>query len=182
MKPIATRLLVIVVLLLLAACGGSSTPEAGDAPGETEEVTDTSADEVTDEVVDNCALLTDEEVTELAGHELVAGEDSPLGCPFIAPGESVADVRVVGVTAAGGAQAVTEQAFPNAAEIIPVAVGDDTVAVTDPSGGAIASIITASGDRVVELSVIFIDVPPDDPARIEDAATLAVTALERFGG
>jgi hypothetical protein len=54
--------------------------------------------------------------------------------------------------------------------------------VTDPSGGAIASIITASGDRVVELSVIFIDVPPDDPARIEEAATLAVTALERFGG
>jgi hypothetical protein len=178
MKPMLTRMLLVLSLLGVVACGDDAGL-ADETPDGTEASDPAPSSE---ESVDNCTLVTDEEVSTLAGDELVAGEDSPLGCPFTAPGESVADVRVVGAVAEGGAQAVAERAFPNAAEIIPVDVGDDTVAVTDPSGGAIASIITASGDRVVELSVIFIDVPPDDPARIEEAATLAVTALERFGG
>lgn len=170
------RLLLVMALALLGACSGGGDAEEGDSPGGTDEQSDDSGE------VDSCTLLSNEEVSALAGYELAADEDSPLGCPYIAPGENVADVRVVAVISEGGAMAVAERGFPDAAEIMPVSVGEDTVAVTDPAGDAIASIVTASGDRVVELSVIFIDVPPDDPTRIEEAANLAVTALERFGG
>jgi hypothetical protein len=46
----------------------------------------------------------------------------------------------------------------------------------------VASIITASGQRFVELRVVFLGIDPGDRARIEQAATLAVTALERWDG
>lgn len=180
----AHLLLAVLATLMsvLAGCGGDDvTDSTGDTDSDSAESTAGEEAEPTEEV-DNCSLLSNEEVTALAGYELVAGEDSPLGCPYIAPGEDIADVRVVAVTRPGGAQAVAEEAFPDAPEIIPVDVGADTVAVTDPSGDTIASVLTADGDRLVELSVIFLFVSPDDTARIEEAAQLAVTALERFGG
>jgi hypothetical protein len=77
---------------------------------------------------------------------------------------------------------VASDGFPNATEIIPVAIGADTVAVTDPSGDTIASVITGDDGRFVELAIVFIGIDPDDTARIEEAAQLAVTGLERWQG
>jgi hypothetical protein len=54
------------------------------------------------------------------------------------------------------------------------------VAVTTPAGDAVASIVTASNGRVVELALVFLFIDPGDTARIEEAAELAVTALERW--
>jgi hypothetical protein len=51
-----------------------------------------------------------------------------------------------------------------------------------PEGDAVASVITGSDGRIVELAIVFVGIDPTDTARIEEAATLAVTALERWDG
>jgi hypothetical protein len=108
------------------------------------------------------------------------GEDSVLGCGFLPPGSDVADIVVNALLRDGDVASLAAEGFPNATDIIPVDVGEDTVAVTTPSGDAIASVITASGGRLVELAIVFLLIDPEDTARIEEAATLAVTALERW--
>jgi hypothetical protein len=61
-------------------------------------------------------------------------------------------------------------------------VGDDTVAVTTPAGDAVASIVTASDGKILELAIVFLLIDPSDTARVEEAAQLAVTALGRWDG
>jgi hypothetical protein len=184
------RLLVMTTLLaLLAACGNGQ----GGATNDTDEQTTTNETDTTDtedleeedeadeeELPDRCSLITEEEASSLAGYELEVGGDSFLGCGYIPPDSSVADITVNAVLAEDDAATVTAAGFPNANEIIPVAVGEDTVAVTTPSGDAVASIVTASDGRVVELALVFLLIDPDDTARIEEAAELAVTALGRW--
>jgi hypothetical protein len=82
----------------------------------------------------------------------------------------------------GDTASVAASGFPNADQIITVDVGEDTVAVTTPEGDAVASVITGSDGRIVELAIVFVGIDPTDTARIEEAATLAVTALERWDG
>jgi len=170
----------VVLVALVAACSGggdvSSSDPAGSGNG------DDSSDESSEDLPDNCSLITAEEATALAGYELELGEDSILGCGFLPPDSSVADVVVNTARLEGDAASVASDGFPNATEIIPVAIGADTVAVTDPSGDTIASIITGDGGRFVELAIVFIGIDPDDTARIEEAAQLAVTGLERWQG
>jgi hypothetical protein len=158
-----TRFRFVLALALVAACSGD-----GDASSE--------------ELSDNCSLITAEEASAFAGYELELGEDSILGCGYLPPGSSVADVVVNTALFDGDAASVAGEGFPNASDIIPVEVGADTVAVTTPSGDAIASIITGDGGRFVELAIVFVGIDPDDMARIEEAAQLAVTALGRWQG
>lgn len=73
---------------------------------------------------------------------------------------------------------IAAEAFPNGNDINEV--GEDTVAATTPSGDTVASVITASGGRLVELAIVFLGIDPGDSARIEEAANLAVAALERW--
>lgn len=160
--------------LVVAACSGA----AGDEASSTE--TDLGSTDASADGPDNCTLITEEEATELAGHELVVLGDSILGCGFVPPGADVADVVVNAAELDGDAASVAEEGFPNADAIIPVSVGGDTVAVTTPAGDTIASIVTADGGRVVELAIVFVGIDPDDMARIEEAAELAVTALGRW--
>ena len=189
-----TALLLAGLMLLASACGGeggeSVTTDSADTETartlateatEATEATDTA--EATDvEEPDNCSLVTSEEATSLAGYELEVGEDSAVGCGYIPPGSSVADLTVNTSILDGDAASAAAQGFPNAAEMIPVDVGEDTVAVTTPEGEVVASIITASGQRIVELTVVFLGIDPGDQARIEQAAGLAVTALSRWDG
>jgi hypothetical protein len=121
-----------------------------------------------------------DEATALTGYDLEVGGDSILGCGFLPPGSDVADPVVNAVLHEGDVASIAAEGFPNATDIIPVDVGEDTVAVTIPSGDAIASVITASGGRLVELAIVFLLIDPEDTARIEEAAGLAVTALSRW--
>jgi hypothetical protein len=179
-------MLLLIGSILLAACGGddtgsTTTNESANGSATTEEPSD-DPEPVEEEEVDNCSLITADEATALAGYDLEQGEDSFLGCSYIPPGSSVADVVVKAVLIDGDAASIAAEGFPNAAEIIPVGVGEDTVAVTTPAGDAVASVITASGGRLVELAIVFLLIEPTDSARIEEAATLAVTALGRWSG
>lgn len=171
------RFVVAVVLLSqLSACAGGGDVSSSDP-------TDSAGGEETSEALpDNCALITAEEATTLAGYDLELGEDSILGCGFLPPGSSVADIVVNTARLDGDAAAVAADGFPDATDIIAVDVGGDTVAVTTPSGDTIASIITGEGGRFLELAIVFVGIDPDDTARIEEAAHLAVTALERWDG
>jgi hypothetical protein len=174
--------LLVGLMALLTACGGedgsgSETTEGTD--GTSTSVEAESDDEDSSEegdLPDNC-LITAEEATALAGYEL---EMSEYGCAFLPPESSVADVVVNTVFADGDAATVAANGFPNAAEIIPVSVGDDTVAVTTPAGDAVASVVTASDGKILELAIVFLLIDPTDTARVEEAAQLAVIALGRW--
>jgi hypothetical protein len=165
-------------LLLGAACGGDDDTES--PPRDDGASTDTEP--AGGEAPDACSLVTAEEATAFAGYELVMGQDSPLGCSYLPPDSNVADVVVRAVLLDGDTASVAANGFPNADQIITVDVGEDTVAVTTPEGDAVASVITGSDGRIVELAIVFVGIDPTDTARIEEAATLAVTALERWDG
>jgi hypothetical protein len=173
------RRITILLLVILALAAGGCTSNGADGEVTPEETN--SAAETADELPDNCSLITAAEATGLAGYDLEVGEDSILGCGYLPPGSDVADVVVNAVRLEGDAASVAAAGFPNAAEIIPVAVGEDTVAVTTPSGDTVASIITASAGDFIELAIVFLGINPDDTAGIEAAAELALTALGRWG-
>jgi hypothetical protein len=173
------RRITILLLVILALAAGGCTSNGADGEVTPEETN--SAAETADELPDNCSLITAAEATALAGYDLEVGEDSILGCGYLPPGSDVADVVVNAVRLEGDAASVAAAGFPNAAEIIPVAVGEDTVAVTTPSGDTVASIITASAGDFIELAIVFLGINPDDTAGIEAAAELALTALGRWG-
>jgi hypothetical protein len=180
------RVLVILALLAsLAACGaeeGATADSTADVPITTAMTTtqpEVDEEEDEEESIDACSLITADEASALAGYELEVGEPFPGMCPFREPGSDVADITVYAVNAEGDAATVTAAGFPNADRIIPVAIGD-TVAVTDPNGDVVASIVTADDGRVVELALVFVGIDPDETTRIEEAAQLAVTVLERW--
>jgi hypothetical protein len=103
-----------------------------------------------------------------------------LGCGYLPPGTSVADLTVGAFARDGDAASVAANDYPDAGETIPVAVGTDTVAVTTPADGAVAAIVTGDGGRIVELQVVFLETDPTGTARIEQAAQPATTALSRW--
>ena len=183
-----TAWLIAGLMMLVWACGGEgegtgtsdvvtaeTESDRTEAPGATQ-----STEATEEEAPDNCSLITQEEATALAGYDLEVGQDSILGCGYLPPGSDVADIVVKAVLLEGDVASIAAEGFPNATDIIPVDIGEDTVAVTTPSGDAIASVITASGGRLVELGIVFLGIDPGDSGRIEDAATLAVTALGRW--
>jgi hypothetical protein len=175
-------LLLVALMALVSACGGDAGSGTDETSTSVEAEPDDEDSSEEGELPDNCTLVTAEEATALAGYELEMSEDSPAGCAFLPPGSDVADMVVNTVFADGDATTVASNGFPNAAEIIPVSVGGDTVAVTTPAGDAVASIVTASDGKILELAIVFLLIDPSDTARVEEAAQLAVTALGRWGG
>jgi hypothetical protein len=178
-----TTSVLVLFMSLLAACSGNQGTSTTDttAGTETTAATETTvADTAGSEPPSNCSLITADEATALAGHRLEVGEDSMLGCGYLPPGSSVADMSVIAFERDGDAASVAATDYPNAAETIPVSVGKDTVAVTTPEDDAVAAIITGDGGRFVELQVVFLGIDPGDMSGIEAAAQLATTALDRW--
>lgn len=149
---------ILAALLLLTACGSESR---------------------SDSAVSNCDLLTDAEVSEMAGFELVSGEDSFLGCPYTLPGDLTAQVTVGSAALDQTLRSRVEQGYPRAADIIDVGAGEETLAVLTPTGDTVAAIVTARDGRFVELGLFMLGIEPGETARIRAAAAYAVKALGR---
>jgi hypothetical protein len=155
----ADALAILAAILLLTACGNESR---------------------SDSEVKNCELLTDAEVSEMAGFELVSGEDSFLGCPYTIPGDLTAQVTVGSAALDQTLRSRVEQGYAQAADIIDVdGAGEETFAVLTPTGATVAAIVTARDGRFVELGLFMLGIEPGDMARIRAAAAYAVKALER---
>ena len=128
--------------------------------------------------VDNCKLVTKEEVSALAGKGLEAGEDGPLGCPFTEPGEMLGLFSIRSYKQGGDAKAAAAKLAPTLEVIKLDGVGDDAVALAD-SDGSVNFIIARKGDKFVELVMTFLDITKDS-ASLKKASTLASTALGRL--
>jgi hypothetical protein len=154
------------VVAALGACGGEDGAGNGGVP----------SDGVLE--VDSCTLLTDEEVSAFAGMELSAGEDSPLGCGYVVPGETVADFSIRSYRGDGDAASAAVALAPSLQVIMMSGIGDDAVALAD-ADGSVNFLIARQGDLFVELVMTFLDVTPDSPA-LDHAGELASTALGRL--
>lgn len=172
----------VIVVVASAGCGGGdSDRESGGASGAQAEVDESvGSDDDLDEVeldVDNCTLLTDEEVSALAGKELESDLDSALGCAWVVPGEVVGDFTLDSFRSATSAADYGAALVPSA-DVIPIdGVGDEAVALA--VDGSVNFVVAKQGDLGVVLVTTFLDVTPDSPS-LEAAGDLAATALGRL--
>lgn len=172
--------LAVIAVAALAGCGGGDSEDAGSgdaagAPAEVDEGVGSVDDAELD--VDNCALLTDEEVSALAGEELESDLDSALGCAWVVPGEVVGDFTLDSFRSATSAAEYGAELAPSA-DVIPMdGVGDEAVALA--VDGSVNFVVAKQGDLGIVLVTTFLDVTPDSPS-LEAAGELAVTALGRL--
>jgi hypothetical protein len=178
------KLLALVVTIgLLAACGDDTTgattsaSTAADTTESSAESGTTVASEAVD--IDSCALITDEEATEMAGEELEAAEDSPFGCPFVVPGEVIGEFTVRGYVGEGDATTAASEIVPDAAEVIPIdGIGDDAVIISS-NGEVIDFVVVRQGDRFVLLNTTFLLFEPGTE-EADRLTALAGVALQRL--
>lgn len=182
MKP-KLLCLVVITVLVGAGCGGGDSDDAGsgDASGAAAEVDEgVGSDDHVDDAqldVDNCTLLTNEEVSTLAGKELESDLDSALGCAWVVPGEVVGDFTLDSFRS-GTSAADYGAALAPSAEITSLdGVGDDAVALA--VDGSVNFVVAKQGDLGVVLVTTFLDVTPGSPS-LEAAGELAMTALGRL--
>lgn len=153
--------------------------------------------------VDTCSLLTDEEVSAWLGMDLVAREDSLIGCLYGPPGQQPPEgvpEAPMGSPSGGGANVFSVRAFegegdaatagadvgqivvpgdPDAAVVTELPGGDhDAVAVLHPSG-SVYYVVARSGDLFVEFHTSGLLLGADSP-EIDQAAEMADLALERL--
>lgn len=164
--------LAAVMMGLLGGCGDDGGSDGGNPAENALDGGDTSLE------VDNCTLLTSEEVSGLAGTQLEASEDSPLGCPYSEPGEVMGLFGIRSYRQGGDAAAAAAELAPDLTVIPMSGVGDDAVALSD-SDGSVNFLIAHKGDLFVELVMTFLDVTPESPS-LQQAGQLASTALGRL--
>ncbi len=181
-------LAILVATGLFVACGGDateSTTSEGNVAATTDTVGESTEDTTTDtEVeVDSCALITNDEATEMAGEELEAVEDSPLGCPFVVPGEVIGEFTIRGYVGDGDATAAASEIVPDAAEVIPIdGVGDDAVIISS-NGEVIDFVVARQGDRFVLMNTTFLLFEPgtEEANRLTALAGVALQRLVESG-
>jgi hypothetical protein len=163
-----TTLLAAAVGAMLAGaagCGGASKDSATES--ETEALS-----------VDNCSLVTDAEASSLAGRELKHDEDTPLGCPFVRPGESMS---LFTVRAFAGKGAAKDQFGQHSADTtvheIP-GVGDSAAALARDEH--VNFLVVQTGSRYVQFVTTFVDDLDLGSPKLKQAQELAVTALGRI--
>lgn len=162
--------LAVAAMATLGACGGDGG-SGSDAVDEALEGGGTLE-------VDNCTLLTNEEVSSLAGFALESSGDSPMGCAYPQPGEVMGEFSIRSYRGSGDATAAAAELAPSL-QVIPLSgVGDDAVALSD-SDGSVNFLIARKGDLFVELVMTFLDVTPESPS-LDQAGQLASTALGRL--
>ncbi len=158
----------ILVLLQVGAwgCGGRSTESAGDT-GEAESLS-----------VDNCTLVTDEEATRLVGEAVRHQEDSPLGCPFSKPGETMG-LFIVRAFAGKGPAKDQFGSHPADTTVHEVpGVGDSAAVLAREEH--VNFLIVQKSTRYVQFVTTFVDDLNLGSERLKDAQQLALTALGRI--
>jgi hypothetical protein len=175
---------ILLVTCLIGACGGDGaedTIEDGtDATTGATVVETTEEPTVEQEVeVDSCSLITDEEASEMAGEELEAAEDSPLGCPYVVPGEVIGEFSIRGYVGSGDSSAAASDLVPSAVEVLQVpGIGDDAVVISS-NGEVVDFIIARQGDRFIVMNTTFLFLEPETEDA-DRATTLAGVALQRL--
>jgi hypothetical protein len=169
-----------VVLALGAVACDAGGDAGGDATADTEAADggEGAGDEPESLDVDNCSLLTSDEVSRLADEPLVDPEDSFLGCGWNFEGETIASFSIRGYRFAG---TVAERAgeLAEGAELLPVdGVGDEAAGLVTVDD-EVNFLVARDGDLFVEMVMTFLDVPPDSD-NFETAQDLASTALARL--
>jgi hypothetical protein len=163
----ALMFIVTLGAAVAAASCGSDDDSSGPADGDGGSIS-----------VDNCTLLTDEEVSAFAGDDLRHSEDSPIGCAYTEPGETLGMFSIRSYRTDGDATAAAQALAPSL-RVIPLSgVGEDAVALAD-SDDSVNFVIARSGDLFVELVMTFLDVTPESSS-LQKAGQLASTALGRL--
>lgn len=157
----------LAVALALTSCGGDDGDSTG-GDGGAEADSGGSG-------LDNCSLLTDEEVSAFAGITLQHGDDSPLGCGFTAPGGSVADFSVLYEESGQPLLEAAAELAPNL-DLRELMGGDFDEAVAVYDGEEANFLLMRRGTDRVVLVMTFLDVTTDKMAA---AIALAETALDR---
>lgn len=173
LPPVAVAAL---ALALATGCGGD--PPGGGAgnggggpelaPGELEAMD-----------FDNCSLLTDDEVSELAGEELVVDEDTPLGCGWVVPGEIIHQFGIQAYQGGGDSATAASVLVNDPEQVIDLdGIGDDAVAVST-YGEVINWVIARKGNRFVVINQGFVGLEVT-PGELQRSGELATTALARL--
>ena len=172
-----------MLALALVATGCSSDDDNEAATDTTEEGADTAGDDsgadTEDLEVDDCTLLTDDEVSRLADEPLFVSEggESFLGCGWSFEDEAIDSFGIRSFREDTTVAEHAEELAPNNEVIEIEGVGDEAVGLM--SEGEVNFLVARDGDLFVELVMTFLDVPPDS-ANFETAKELARTALERL--
>jgi hypothetical protein len=187
-RRLARRALLAFVFLalpgLIAACGGDDDDDGAPADGDQDnggEVIVDDEDDADDEEgldVDNCTLLTDEEVSTLSDEPLFVSEDGPLGCGWLPEDGAIAEFSIRSFRSD---QSVAEYAaeFAPSLEVVELeGVGDEAAALVRE--GEANFIIARNGDLFVELVLTFLDmeVGSENLQRAQDLADLALGRLK----
>jgi hypothetical protein len=177
-KMIRPVVVALLALTLVPGCGGAA-PGLGNGGSGGDPAVDLEPGELEALDVDDCALLTAAEVTQFAGDELVISEDTPLGCAYVEPGETMAQFTVQSYRGGGDATAAAKALIANPKEITELdGVGDDAVAVST-HGEVINWVIAREGDLFVVINQTFLLIEPG-PAELDRSGELAATALGRL--
>src|SRR5690606_3327161 len=177
----------LMALVLVPGCGGSGSDDgpgadAGSAGGEG--AVDLAPGELESIDIDNCSLLTDDEVSAYADTDLVVHEDTPLGCGWIKPEDAqnefpVHRFSVRALRGGGDSKAAAPVLVIEPEQVIELSgVGDDAVAVS-AHGEVINWVIARKGDLFGVLNGTFIGHDPT-PEDLERSGQLAATALGRL--
>ncbi|MCZ7537075.1 MAG: hypothetical protein M5T61_15010 [Acidimicrobiia bacterium] len=171
-RVMATAAVAVAVAIGGAACGGGDSDDGGGG-GSSDAVI--GADDVDVELdVDNCTLLTDAEVSALAGETLEATGDTPLGCGWVVPDETIADFTLNSFRSGDSVQDRAADLAPSAEVLEMDGVGDAAVALA--VDGSVNFVVAKQGDLGVVLVTTFLDITPDSP-ELEAAGEIARTAL-----
>ncbi len=175
MRSVAIAAVVATIGLGAAACGGDDADDdSGAGSDSTADAVDGGGDLDTGLDVDNCTLLTDAEVSALAGEALEATGDSPLGCGWVVPDETIADFTLNTFRSADSVEDRAADLAPSAEVVEMEGVGDSAVALV--VDGSVNFLVAKQGDLGVVLVTTFLDVTPDSP-ELEAAGAIARTAL-----
>jgi len=165
-------------LALLAACGGDDDDDGDSGDVADTEQSEDNGDGGSGSEIDNCSLLTDDEVSAFAGKTLVHGEDSVLGCGFAEPDASIADFSVLATRSGQSVADVAAELAPSL-DVHDLMGGDFDEAVALFDGDEANFLIMRRGDVRVVLVMTFLDITTGQP--LADATHLAETALDRAG-
>lgn len=177
--PYSTLLLMAILVATLAACGGDDgDSSAGDSDGGASEVVvedENDADEPLD--VDNCTLLTDEEVTSLHDEPLFHSEDGPLGCGWLEDDGAIAQFSIRAFRNESSAQEHATELAPSLTQQELDGVGDGAVALI--AEGEANFIVATQGDLGVEMVLTFLEMEVGSD-NFQRAQKLAGQALDRL--